>query len=1151
MKKIKLFLAAIAAMVTMGVNAQTWTGNDVAAGNFYLYNIGTGKWLSSGNSWGTQASLVEAGGFYSTLELSDGKYAIKNTETRTNDKTAGPGYLGTGGFMDAENAAYFTFTAATRSDGVKAYYIQDGSNNLSYSGTGTTVVFNTETGDNAQWVLVSKQDRLNAMANADDSNPVDATFLLKNAEFGRYKLPAYDAAWTWTFPDGENKNNAGDNTNFCVESYHKAFDFAQTVADAPKGYYAVRGQAFYRQDGSNNTDLPYFYVGDAKVTFPAKTGSENSMSDASTSFTTGSYMTNWSAKTTYAGGDLKVGTHLDNNTALWCIWDNIQIQYYGPIDLSSYVTELANAVSAAQAYESQLPDAVYANIASVITANNKSYETSDEYSAAITAINNAVSTYATAAIVADYARYQNVKTAATSIASGLDTSTADTEVAAATTNDAIDAAIATLRAAFLAELPNVTIPETGLDVTAVMVDNAGVHTNTDFWTIANLSAEGGSAGVCNYGECEFYNRNFKFYQTLALTPGTWEFGVTGFHRGGQGDFSTYFYAGEDKILIPGVESSVVNTMAQAQTYFNEGNGKVALKFLIETAGDVEIGIDNQDTQTDKWTIFRDFTLKYYGAPDYTVYEEQWAALVEEANTAKTTHVNVTGTELTALNAAIEDSPAGSNLKATYTAKINALQAAIQTFNAAAPSYDAYVAYKAETIALWGSDFNVAAPSTAAEAVTAVQNLKVAQYNKVANDYTFSLTSKIGDFSTWTGTAQVGTPRAAGTPNSLNWEHWSGVTHPYYEQDGNGYNNEGGWTIQYTKTTTLPAGSYVVKVAARSSAGVTSSVTCTALPGVEISLPCAGNRARGINTSGAASWSDSDTFIFGDPDDINVITPAVGGRGGGWEWRFLPFSLTEETEVTMTFYAETNMQYNWMSIADGTLLSKQEIQNEVELTDADEAAPEAQVATSVITDRKLLEGLNTVIFPFETTATELGATTVLAYTGTTEEADGLTLNFKEVAPVDGKITLQANTPYAVMVDADQTENLAFGTKNISPSGELTVTDANNEFNFVGTYTNLAKGNKVVVEGDYVAGATAFKKAKGGNRIAAYRAYLKKVGTSNVANVKFNFGGDVVDGIEALELLNKFSADGIFNLQGQKVNNAQKGVYIVNGKKIVVK
>ena len=1147
MKKIKLFLAAIAAMVTMGVNAQTWTGNDVAAGNFYLYNIGTGKWLSSGNSWGTQASLVEAGGFYSTLELSDGKYAIKNTETRTNDKTAGPGYLGTGGFMDAENAAYFTFTAATRSDGVKAYYIQDGSNNLSYSGTGTTVVFNTETGDNAQWVLVSKQDRLNAMANADDSNPVDATFLLKNAEFGRYKLPAYDAAWTWTFPDGENKNNAGDNTNFCVESYHKAFDFAQTVADAPKGYYAVRGQAFYRQDGSNNTDLPYFYVGDAKVTFPAKTGSENSMSDASTSFTTGSYMTNWSAKTTYAGGDLKVGTHLDNNTALWCIWDNIQIQYYGPIDLSSYVTELANAVSAAQAYESQLPDAVYANIASVITANNKSYETSDEYSAAITAINNAVSTYATAAIVADYARYQNVKTAATSIASGLDTSTADTEVAAATTNDAIDAAIATLRAAFLAELPNVTIPETGLDVTAVMVDNAGVHTNTDFWTIANLSAEGGSAGVCNYGECEFYNRNFKFYQTLALTPGTWEFGVTGFHRGGQGDFSTYFYAGEDKILIPGVESSVVNTMAQAQTYFNEGNGKVALKFLIETAGDVEIGIDNQDTQTDKWTIFRDFTLKYYGAPDYTVYEEQWAALVEEANTAKTTHVNVTGTELTALNAAIEDSPAGSNLKATYTAKINALQAAIQTFNAAAPSYDAYVAYKAETIALWGSDFNVAAPSTAAEAVTAVQNLKVAQYNKVANDYTFSLTSKIGDFSTWTGTAQVGTPRAAGTPNSLNWEHWSGVTHPYYEQDGNGYNNEGGWTIQYTKTTTLPAGSYVVKVAARSSAGVTSSVTCTALPGVEISLPCAGNRARGINTSGAASWSDSDTFVYGNGNDFAA---AAGGVGSGWEWRFLPFTLDAETEVTMTFYAEASTKSQWMSIGDGELLCTENLATDVAYSeDVDNTIVDVDPANVTIT-RNVKVGYNTVVLPFDITIVQMEAAfgtgaEVYTFSENSASANSVELNFTK----NNAGTISANVPVLVKATAASTEQTFNGVQVVAPTSAVQV--EGKYVDYVGVYapTTLAAGDFFIATKDNI--QQVFQSQGNNDKVNGFRAYFKAK-EADGGNVKAAL---FIDGVAtSISEINGEAATvngAIFNLAGQRVNKVQRGLYIVNGKKVILK
>ena len=252
---------------------------------------------------------------------------------------------------------------------------------------------------------------------------------------------------------------------------------------------------------------------------------------------------------------------------------------------------------------------------------------------------------------------------------------------------------------------------------------------------------------------------------------------------------------------------------------------------------------------------------------------------------------------------------------------------------------------------------------------------------------------------------------------------------------------------------------------------------------------------------------------------------------------------------MTFYAEATTQYQWMSIADGTLLSKQEIQNVVELADADTAAPEAQIATSVITDRKLFDGLNTVVFPFETTAAELGAATVLKYTGTTVEADGLTLNFKEVAPVDGVITLQANTPYAVFLAEAQTENLTFGTKNIAPAEDLTVVDNNGEFNFVGTYADLVKGNEVVVAGDYVAGATKFNKAKGGNRVAAYRAYLKKVGASE-AKIAFNFGGAIVDGIEAVELLNNLSGN-IYNLNGQKLQKAQKGINIINGKKVLVK
>ena len=232
----------------------------------------------------------------------------------------------------------------------------------------------------------------------------------------------------------------------------------------------------------------------------------------------------------------------------------------------------------------------------------------------------------------------------------------------------------------------------------------------------------------------------------------------------------------------------------------------------------------------------------------------------------------------------------------------------------------------------------------------------------------------------------------------------------------------------------------------------------------------------------------------------------------------------------------------------------QIMNIVEISGYDEFAPEAQVATAVITDRRLLEGLNTVIFPFETTKDELGAATVLEYTGTTEEDGGLTLNFREVESIDDVVTLQANIPYAVFVDADQEENLTFGVKNINPGGgwydEYTIRDPNNKFNFVGTYSEWKQNdNSPIVAGDYIAGAQSFKKAKGGNGLQAYRAYLKKTGVSDV-KASFNFGGTIVNGIEAVELLNKLSGN-TYNLCGQKLQKTQKGINIVNGKKLLVK
>ena len=295
-----------------------------------------------------------------------------------------------------------------------------------------------------------------------------------------------------------------------------------------------------------------------------------------------------------------------------------------------------------------------------------------------------------------------------------------------------------------------------------------------------------------------------------------------------------------------------------------------------------------------------------------------------------------------------------------------------------------------------------------------------------------------------------------------------------------------------------------------------------------------------------AWQDGSnnnlTATILDEDGKTVASQAFGKVQGGLNTAGslkavkMYFTPEDEGDFILSINANGNTAFTDVKIVKA-------VKTDLELLSTDTEAPEEQFAGTVTTDRILLEGLNTLVLPFETTKDEIGASAVLEYTGTTVEGDGtITLNFTETE------SLSANVPYAVMMAADAEATLAFENKEVVPAEDLTVVDDN--FTFVGTYTDIAKGNDVVVAGDYVAGAEKFKKAKGGNRVAAYRAYLKKAEEAPEAKIAFNFNGTIVDGIQAVELLNSMS-EGVFNLNGQKLEKAQKGVNIVNGKKVLVK
>jgi hypothetical protein len=72
---------------------------------------------------------------------------------------------------------------------------------------------------------------------------------------------------------------------------------------------------------------------------------------------------------------------------------------------------------------------------------------------------------------------------------------------------------------------------------------------------------------------------------------------------------------------------------------------------------------------------------------------------------------------------------------------------------------------------------------------------------------------------------------------------------------------------------------------------------------------------------------------------------------------------------------------------------------------------------------------------------------------------------------------------------------------------------------------------------------------GCSIAANRAYIDLSETAPATTGAVKLAVDMTDGLQSIEVANK--AQAIYNLAGQRVEKAVRGIYVVNGKKIMVK
>ena len=199
--------------------------------------------------------------------------------------------------------------------------------------------------------------------------------------------------------------------------------------------------------------------------------------------------------------------------------------------------------------------------------------------------------------------------------------------------------------------------------------------------------------------------------------------------------------------------------------------------------------------------------------------------------------------------------------------------------------------------------------------------------------------------------------------------------------------------------------------------------------------------------------------------------------------------------------------------------------------------------TVVLNRTFKAGWNTVCLPFPVTAARLGSS-VTTYTLSTPSGDAITFS-KTTSNIAKNTPFLANFPSEV-------NSITFTSRTINEDKTPLVKTCG-DWTFTGSYEP-----SISMEGKWGVVNNGSKVRKGGasSTLKSTRAYLEYNGTANVNEMRIIIDGEetTITEIDGMPVGN-FD---VYNLQGvrvrQNVNNLDglnKGIYIVNGKKHIVK
>ena len=208
------------------------------------------------------------------------------------------------------------------------------------------------------------------------------------------------------------------------------------------------------------------------------------------------------------------------------------------------------------------------------------------------------------------------------------------------------------------------------------------------------------------------------------------------------------------------------------------------------------------------------------------------------------------------------------------------------------------------------------------------------------------------------------------------------------------------------------------------------------------------------------------------------------------------------------------------------------------------AKEIESANNVITDVSLIRTLDANIwntfcvpFAFKVENSALAGAKVKEF----DKIDGTTMYMKDATYI------LPGRPYLVKPTAE-IKNPTFSAVAINNEDVTKMKVGNDTYTLIGTYSpkTISEDNIYGVKAN---GAIA--KGKKGTTIKGLRAYF--IINGNGSGAKINFGDDETTGIENIVTPTAISNQKVYNLNGQYVGNdlkaMPKGIYIVNGKKVI--